>query len=94
MTSGRKNALCPPIAYWDTSDDYLTAFLAMMAFTTATASHARLASWIKATRLNPTSGIAAHREDPRVITSRERFKRFGLQAAMNIQRLVSKPSAS
>ena len=85
----QKNGLCPPIAYWDANEDYLTAFLATMASTTAIAAHPRLASWNKASRLNPISGIAAHRDDPRVVASRERIKRFGLPAAMNLQKLLS-----
>jgi hypothetical protein len=89
-----KNALCPPIAYWDENEDYLAAFLAAMASTTAIAAHPTLARWNKASRLNPTSGIASHRDDPRVIASRERMKRFGLPAAMNLQKLLVERSRS
>jgi hypothetical protein len=83
-----KNGLCPPIFYWDTNGDYLTAFLATMASTTAIAAHPKVASWNKASRLNPVSGVASHKDDPRVVASRERIKRFGLAAAMNLQKLV------
>ncbi len=62
-----------------------------MASTSAISAHPTLASWNKATRLNPVSGLAAHRDDPRVRASRERIKRFGLPAAMNLQKLLSKP---
>jgi hypothetical protein len=89
---GQKNGLCPPIAYWDENEDYLTAFLATMASTTASAAHSTLAAWNKASRLNPVSGIASHKGDPRVIASRERIRRFGLPAAMNMQNLLSKRS--
>jgi hypothetical protein len=82
-----KNGLCPPISWWDENEDYLTAFLATMAATTAIAGHPALAAWNKASRLNPMGGIASHRNDPRVIASRERIKRFGLPAAMNLQKL-------
>ena len=88
----QKNGLCPPIAYWDENEDYLTAFLATMASTTAIAAHPTLASWNKASRLNPVSGMASHRDDPRVVASRERIKRFGLPAAMNLQKLLSERS--
>jgi hypothetical protein len=84
----QKNGLCPPIAWWDENADYLTAFLATMALTSATAAHPALASWSKASRLSPASGSGAYRDDPRVIASRERFKRFGLPAAMNLQKLI------
>jgi hypothetical protein len=85
----QKNALCPPIQYWDQNKDYLTAFLATMAFGSAAAAHPKLASWSKTSRLNPLGGIAAHRDDPRVVASRERIKRFGLPAAMNLQKLLT-----
>jgi hypothetical protein len=84
-----KNGLCPAVSYWDVNEDYLTAFLATMASTSAMAGHATLATWSKASRLNPTSGIAAHRDDPRVVASRERIRRFALPAAMNLQKLLS-----
>jgi hypothetical protein len=85
----QKNGLCPPIAYWDENDDYLSAFLATMALTTKIAAHPKLASWSKTSRLNPIGGIGSHREDPRVVASRERIKRFGFPAAMNLQKLRS-----
>ena len=87
-----KNGLCPPIAYWDANEDYLSALLARMACTTAIAAHPRLASWNKESRLNPLSGIASHKEDPRVIASGEGLKRFGLPAATNIRKLLSERS--
>jgi hypothetical protein len=85
----QKNGLCPPIAYWDRNGDFLTAFLATMGLMTAIAAHPALASWNKASRLNPISGVTRHKDDPSVIASRERIKRFGLPAAMNLQKLLS-----
>jgi hypothetical protein len=90
----RKNGLCPPILWWDQNEDYLTAFLATMARTTAIAAHPKLAAWNRASRLNPISGIASHKDDPRVVASRERIKRFGLPAAMNLQKLLAERSRS
>jgi hypothetical protein len=90
----QKNGLCPPIAYWDGNGDYLTASFATMGFMTAIGAHPALASWNKASRLNPISGVASHKEDPRVIASRERIKRFGLPAAMNLQKLLSEGRGS
>lgn len=84
-----KNRLCPPIAYWDENDDFLTAFLATLVGDRVRVAHPALASWTKATRLNPVSGIASHRDDPRVIDARERIKRFGAAAAANLQKLLS-----
>ncbi len=86
----QKNALCPPIAYWDENEDYLSAFLATMALTSATAAHPTLASWNKTSRLNPMSGLASCKDDPRVVASRERIKRSGFSAAMNLQKLLSR----
>jgi hypothetical protein len=90
----QKNGLCPPIAYWDRNGDYLTTSLATMGLMVAIGAHPALASWDKASRLNPISGVASHKEDPRVIASRERIKRFGLPAAMNMQKLLSERSPS
>jgi NAD(P)-binding Rossmann-like domain len=90
----QKNGLCSPIAYWDENEDYLAAFMATMASTTAISAHPTLARWNKASRLNPVSGIASHKDDPRVIASRERIRRFALPAAMNLQRLLSERSRS
>jgi hypothetical protein len=88
----QKNRLCSEIAYWDENEDYLVAFLASMTLTNAMGAHPTLAGWSRATRLNPGSGIAAHRDDPRVIACRERIKRYGLPAAMNLQKLVTERS--
>jgi hypothetical protein len=88
----QKNGLCPPILWWDQNEDYLTAFLATMARSTAIAAHPKLAAWNRASRLNPMSGVASHKDDPRVVASRERIKRFGLPAAMNLQKLLSERS--
>lgn len=87
----QKNELCPPVVYWDTNQDYLTAFLASMAFTSAIAAHPTLVGWNRASRLNPIGGIASHKADPRVVAARESIKRFGFPAAMNIQKLVTSP---
>ncbi len=86
-----KNRLCPPIAYWDEDTDYLTAFLAMLAHERARAAHPALASWAKSSRLNPTSGISLHRDDPVVVEARERIKRFGGAAAANLAKLIRTP---
>ena len=88
----QKNGLCPPIAYWDANEDYLSAFLATMTSTTTMAAHSTLSGWHKTSRLNPNSGIAAHRDDPRVAAARESIKRSGLAAAMNLQKLLSERS--
>jgi len=84
-----KNSLCPPIAYWDRNQDYLTAFLATLVGDRARAAHPSIGNWTKATRLNPVSGIAAYRSDPRVVEARERIKQYGLPAAINLQKLAS-----
>jgi hypothetical protein len=90
----QKNALCPPIFYWEEDADYLTAFLALLALTNAISAHPALASWNNASRLNPMSGISSHKDDPRVVESRGRVKRFGLPAAVNLPKLLSKRASS
>ena len=56
-------------------------------------AHPALASWNKSSRLNPIGGIARHKDEPRVVASRERIKRFGLAAAANLQKLLSEREA-
>jgi hypothetical protein len=89
-----KNRMCPPIAYWDVNQDYLTAYLARMALSLAIGAHPKLAAWNKASRLNPIGEIDSYRDDPSVIASRERIKRFAAAAAMNAQRLLSQRNQS
>jgi hypothetical protein len=85
-----KNALCPPFQYWDANEDYLAAFFAMLAADRARAAHPALAAWMKSTRLNPASAIAAHRDAPGMSETRERIKRFAFPAALNLQKLLGR----
>jgi hypothetical protein len=79
-----------PFAYWDLNDDYLSAVLATFALAGARARHPALAQWAKTTRLNPTSGLTAHRDDPRVADARERVKRSAMAAGANLARLLAR----
>lgn len=83
-----KNRLCPPIQYWDRNQDYLTAFLAGLTGERARGQHAALGSWMRATRLNPAIGVAALRDDPRVVEARDRIRRSAAAAAANLARLA------
>ena len=83
-----KNRLFPTIRYWDVSADYVSAFGAGLVSSTAIGAHPALAVWNKTCRLNPMSGLPAHRDDPRVIASRERVKQNALAAAINLQKLL------
>lgn len=87
-SDAEKNRLCPPINYWETNTDYLSAFLATLANEQARAAYPALASWAKNTRLNPLGGTARYRDAPNVIEARERIKRFGAAAASNLVKLV------
>jgi hypothetical protein len=88
-----KNRLCPPIAYWDVSTDYLSAFLAALANSRARAAHPAIAAWTRTTRLNPLGGIALLRDDPGVSESQERIARFGAAAATNLGKLLQASTA-
>lgn len=92
-SDAEKNRLCPPIAYWDENEDYPSAFRAAMTFDRARADHPVLAAWARCTRLNPTSGIAAYRDDPGVIEIRERIRRSAAAAGMNLQRMLAERRA-
>jgi hypothetical protein len=83
-----KNRVCPPIHYWDANRDYLAAFLAALAHDRARADHPVLAAWAKTSRLNPTGGIAAFRDDPRVLEARDRIKNCAAAAAGGLVRLL------
>lgn len=83
-----KNRLCPPIAYWDSNTDYLSAFLATLANERARMAYPALANWAKETRLNPLGGIGHYRDAPDVVDARARIKRFAMTAVGNLARLV------
>jgi hypothetical protein len=89
-SDAEKNRLCPPVAYWDTATDYLSAFLAGLANQRARAAYPALASWARTTRLNPFGGIELYRDDPGVMEARERIRRFGATAASNLVRLLGR----
>ncbi len=84
-----KNRLCLPITYWDTKEDYLSAYLAAMMGEQARAACPAVAAWAKSTRLNPLGAVGAYRDDPRVVEARERIKRFAGAAAGNLGQLAS-----
>lgn len=83
-----KNRLCPPISYWDTDRDYMTAFLASLAHERARLAYPTLAQWAKTTRLNPMGDLALHKDDPRVVETRERIKRSAASAVGNLSKLL------
>ncbi|HEY5948163.1 MAG TPA: NAD(P)-binding protein [Kofleriaceae bacterium] len=88
-----KNRLCPPIHYWERNSDYASAYLATLVGDRIRFANPKLAAWNKTSRLNPASGVVAHRDDPRVVDARERLKRSGAAAAANLQRLVLQTSS-
>jgi hypothetical protein len=87
-TDDEKNRLCPPIPYWDVNEDYLSAFLATMMHEPSRSANPAVAGWARTSRLNPTSGIAKHRDDPRVIEASELIKRFAMPAVLNLKKLL------
>ena len=84
-----KNRLCSPLPYWNQNEDFLTGFMAAMSGEQLRAAQPTLAQWVKTTRLNPLSGVARYRDRPDVRETRERIKRFGVSAAMNMQKLLA-----
>ena len=84
-----KNRLCPPVRYWDEPADYLRTYLAAMVHDRVQAAHPAVAAWAKATRLNPLSGLGAHRDHPVVVQTRDTIKQFGAAAAGNLVKLLS-----
>ena len=92
-SDAEKNRLCPPITYWDVNTDYLAAFLAGLANERARTAYQALATWAKASRLNPLSEIGLYRDDPNVIDARERIRRFGAAATSNLVKLLRESTA-
>jgi hypothetical protein len=86
--TAEKNRLCPPIHYWDEPRDYLSSYLALMAHERARAGHPAVAAWAKGTRLNPMSGLGAHREHPLVAQTWGELKQHGAAAPGNLIKLL------
>lgn len=87
-TDDARNRLVPPIPSWNVNADYLSAFLATLTFEQARRAYPALSSWATSTRLSPVAGIAAHRDDPRVVDARQRIKGAGARAVANLQALL------
>jgi len=83
-----KNRVCPPIRYWDAPRDYLTAYLAALAHDRARTAHPAVVAWAKGTRLNPLSGLGAHRDHPLVAQTWDVVKQYGAAAAGNLVKLL------
>lgn len=86
-----KNRLCPPIPYWDSNGDYVTAFLAGMAHARNRAAHPALANWAKRSRLNPLGESDGYSGHPTVIAARERIQRYGPAAVETLAGLLRVP---
>jgi hypothetical protein len=84
-----RNGLCRPIRYWDRPEDYLTAYLALLAGDRARAKVPAVAEWAKDCRLNPLGGLGRHRDHPTVVATRERIKRVGPGAVANVAKLLA-----
>ncbi len=88
-----KNRLCPPIAYWDATTDYLSSFLAVLANQRTRERSPALAKWAMETRLNPLGALALYHDDPLVIDARERIKRCASVATSNLAKLLGASAA-
>lgn len=86
-----KNRLFPPIAYWDASADYVTAFSAGLVNSRNRAAHPAFANWAKQSRLNLVAEGERYGEHPTMIEARERIRRHGAAAAVAIQTLTVVP---
>jgi hypothetical protein len=86
--TAEKNRVCPPVQYWDEPRDYLSTYLARMAHDRACASHPAVVAWSKSTRLNPMSGLGAHRHHPLVAQTSADLRQYGAAAAGNLVKLL------
>lgn len=83
-----KNRLFPPIQYWDSNADYVTAFLSGMAHSRNRAAHPALATWAKRSRLNLLGEGDRYNDDPSVIAAREQIARYGTAAVEALTGLI------
>ena len=67
---------------------YLSSYLALMAHDRARAAHPAVVAWAKVMRLNPMSGMGAHRAHPLVAQTWGELKQYGAMAAGNIVKLL------
>ena len=86
--TAEKNRVCPPIRYWDEPRDYLSSYLALMVHNRARAAHPAIEAWAKGTRLNPMSGLKAHRDHALVTQTWADIKRYGAAAGANLVKLL------
>ena len=86
--TAEKNRVCPPVRYWDEPRDYLSTYLALMAHDRALAGHSAVVAWTRGTRLNPLSGLGAHRDHPLVAQTRDVIRQYGTAAAANLVKLL------
>jgi hypothetical protein len=83
-----KNALCTPMAYWDSNADLLSWVLTSLDGERRRRGHPVLAEWMATTRLNPFNEVSSDHNDPVVIEARERIRKLAPQAVANLQRLA------
>lgn len=88
-TDDEKNALCPPIHFWDIDIDYALSFLALLAFERRRAHYPALDAWARNTRLNPISQVHNYADDPRMVEARGRIKVAAPNFAANVTRLLA-----
>jgi hypothetical protein len=84
-----KNQLCRPVVAWENDVEYLAAFLAAMTVQRNAAIHPELLRWTKTTRLSPTSGLDARRDDPIVVEARQRIKTHAAAAVQRVQEFLT-----
>jgi hypothetical protein len=86
--TAEKNRVCPPIHYWDEPRDYLSSYLARLVHDRARADHPAVMAWVQGTRLNPMSGLGAHRNHPLVAQTWDAINQYGAAAAANLVKLL------
>lgn len=89
QSTEEKNRLCVPMVYWDSDLDFLSSYRALLMAEYARTAHPAVAEWARDSRLNPLSKIGEHRDNPLVIQTRERIKRYGAAAAGNLAKLIA-----
>lgn len=84
-----KNRICVPTRTLDQPSDWIRAYRGMIHTNLMNAADPAIAAWLERTRLNITSGLDRHQDDPRVQRALGRIAELAASARDNADRLLA-----
>jgi len=84
-----KNRLCVPTRTLNEPSDWIRAYRGMLHTNVANMGDPAMAAWLESTRLNITSGLAKHADDPHIQRSLARVAELADPARRNADRLLA-----